>query len=116
MKELLNEISYLAIDTRATKLHRGSLNHNPQTIPVVSVGGVLMDPNRHWSLAHSDELPARCSIGDIADSLGEWTAVAEQHDGKFSSYLAFSDYAGHAPIFYAFIPGHAVVISGSFSG
>lgn len=116
MKELLNEISYSAIDTRATSLHRGSLDHNPKAMPVVSIEGIVMDPDRHWSLAHSDEVPVRCIVGDIADSSGEWTAIAEQRDDDFCRYLAFSDYAGYAPIFYSFLPGKAVVVSGSFSG
>lgn len=116
MKELLNEISYAAIDTRATSLGRSTLNHNPQTMPVVSLEGIVMDAERHWSLKHSDALPSRCTVGDIADSSGEWTAIAEDGDDGFSRYLVFGDYAGYAPIFYAFIPGKAIVLSGSFSG
>lgn len=116
MKELLNEISYAAIDTRAMSLQYSTLNVDPQFIPVVSVGGIVMDAERHWSLTHSDTLPSPCTVGDIADSSGEWTALAEQRDGDHSRYLAFSDYAGFAPIFYAFIPGKAVVLSSSFSG
>lgn len=116
MKELLNEISYLAIDTRAASLHRGSSTVNPQVMPMISIEGILMDADRHWSLLHSDALPTRCTVGDIADSSGEWTAIANQRDGDFSRYLAFSDYAGYAPLFYTFLPGKAVVVSGSFSG
>lgn len=116
MKELLNEISYVAIDTRATKLDHSDLVDNPQTMPVVSVGGILMNGSRHWSLTHSDALPSGCTVGDIADSSGEWTAIAEQREGDLSRYLAFSDYAGYAPLFYALLPGKAVVLSGSFSG
>jgi len=85
-------------------------------MPVVSLGGILMNASRHWSLAHSDALPDYCTVGDIADSSGEWTAIAEQREGDFSRYLVFGDYAGYAPIFYSFIPGKAVVLSGSFSG
>src|SRR5699024_2636222 len=116
MKQLLNEISYTAIDTRATRLRAGRLGVTSRTMSVVSIDGILMDPDRHWSLAHSDELPDRCTIGDIIDSAGEWTALAEQREGGFSRYLAFSDYAGYAPVFYAFIPGKAVILSSSFSG
>jgi len=116
MKELLNEISYTAIDTRATNLRRGSLDGNPQSMPVVSVEGILIDTNRYWSLSHSDALPSRCMVGDIADSSGEWIALASQRQDDFYRYLAFSDYAGFAPIFYSFLPGQAVVLSSSFNG
>lgn len=116
MKELLNEINYTAIDTRATSLRRTTLDYNPQTTPVVSIEGILMDADRHWSLVHSDTLPSRCTVGDVADSSGEWTAIAEHRHRNLSSYLVFSDYAGYAPVFYAFLPGKAVVLSGSFSG
>src|SRR5699024_10667307 len=116
MKELLNEISYAAIDTRAMSLQYSTLNVDPEFMPVVSVGGIVMDADRHWSLAHSDTLPRPCTVGDIADSSCEWTGLAEEREGDHSRYFAFSDYAGFAPIFYAFIPGKAVVLSSSFTG
>lgn len=116
MKELLNEINYAAVDTRATNIHHSTLAFNPQTVPVVSAEGILMDDKRHWSLVHSDALPAPCTIGDVADSSGEWTAIAEHRRGDVADYFVFGDYAGYAPIFYAFLPGKAVVFSGSFSG
>jgi len=116
MKKLLNEISYAGIDTRAMSLQRTTLEASPQSVPVVSVEGILMDPQRHWSSMHSDSLPSPCTVGEIADSSGEWTAIAEDQNGDFSRYLVFSDYAGYAPIFYSLVPGKAVVLSGSFSG
>src|SRR5690625_358934 len=116
MKALFNKVGYAAIDTRAAALKSAPLHQDLSAMRIISLSGILTDPQRHWSLAHTDRLPNDCTVNDIVDSSGEWSALAANRDGAFSSYLAFGDYAGYAPIFYAIIPGKAIVISDSFSG
>lgn len=116
MKELLNEVSYIAIDTSASSIKRQALQEEITEMSVLSVAGTLTDSQRHWSLSFSDKLPTECTVAEIADSSGEWSAVAESRDDVASRYLVFSDYAGYAPVFYAFLPNRAVVLSDSFNG
>src|SRR5699024_211232 len=71
-----NEISYVAIDTRARHLNRGTAPKNVRRMSVVSASGILIDPKRHWSLTHYARLPEECTLDEIADSSGEWTPLA----------------------------------------
>jgi hypothetical protein len=121
MKQFLNDINYAAIETRASSL----LQPNPGSLPnapdytkmrVISLGGVLRGAHRQWSGEHSDNFAQECAVKDIVDGSGEWTALAEARRGTQSRYLIFGDYAGFAPIFYALVPGRAVIVSDSFHG
>lgn len=75
-----------------------------------------MDSRRNWSLTHSERLPERCKISDIADASGEWTALAADTNGRKARYVFFGDRSGFSPVFYSVLPQKAAVISDSFNG
>ena len=64
----------------------------------------------------SDPIQGEFSIGDIADSYGEWYAVAQSGGAHDRTFLVLGDFYGFSPIFYSLLPGEAVVLSNSFSG
>lgn len=103
MQRLVNEISYVAIDTRARHLNRGAAPKNVRRMSVVSASGILIDPKRHWSLTHYARLPEECTLDEIADSSGEWTALAVERNDTSTQYLLFGDHAGFAPMYYAHV-------------
>lgn len=65
---------------------------------------------------HSKQQPEACTVADIVDSYGEWTALAVSQLGDKKEYLVLGDQSGFAPIFYALLPGKAVIVSDTFSG
>lgn len=116
MKELLPEISYTAIDTGSLMIDEGVPDGLTTDMRVRSVSGILSDPTRYWSLSHSAELPAPCTVAEIIDSPGEWTAIASNKTGEKNQFLVFGDTSGFAPIFFSLLPGRAAVVSDTFSG
>lgn len=116
MKELLPEVSYIAIDTQSTTVGKASNVESPSEMHITSLSGVLSDSKRNWSLDHSIAIPSACTVFDIADSPGEWSALATTQKARFRKFLYFGDPSGFAPVFYSLIPGRALVISDTFSG
>lgn len=118
VKKILHETYYSAIETHGSSLTYSDTQTNLLDMELVSLSGVVIDEQKHWSLRHSDALPAPCRVSEIADSSGEWTSLAMNREGNGDQarYLVFSDYAGYAPIFYSLLPGLALVFSDSFSG
>lgn len=116
MKDLLAEISYIAIDTRSSAVTTASFNEAASNMSVTSLSGVLRDSKRSWSLKHSDAVPEACTVLDIADSPGEWSALATVRQDHYRKFLYFGDPSGFAPVFYSLLPGRALVLSDTFSG
>lgn len=116
MKTLFPEVSYTAIETHATKICYEAEELNLPDMSVVSLSGIISDPSRFWSLSHSDRLPKDCLVSEIADSSGEWTALASHSESGHKEYLCFSDPSGFAPIFYSLVSGVGLVLSDTFSG
>lgn len=116
MKKLLHEITYVAIDTTAKRATHSHIGDDVREMRVVSASGILMDSRRNWSLTHSERLPERCKISDIADASGEWTALAADTNGRKARYVIFGDRSGFSPVFYSLLPQKAAVISDSFNG
>lgn len=83
---------------------------------ISSMSGVLSDPDRYWNLSHSSELPSSATVAEVVDSSGEWTAMAESSENGLRKFLFFGDQSGFAPLFYAFLPGQALIVSDTFSG
>ena len=116
MKDLLAEISYIAIDTRSSAVTTASFNESASNMSVISLSGVLRDSKRSWSLKHSDSVPAASTVADIADSPGEWSALATVRRDRYRKFLYFGDPSGFAPVFFSLLPGRALVLSDTFSG
>lgn len=58
----------------------------------------------------------RFTVGEVADSMGEWIAVGATVDSGSQEYVAFADAFGYGSIFYANVGKHRFVISDTFHG
>lgn len=111
----LNPAQRIVIHTSADKIDYQFIDTvHPDEYEIEYFSGVAVGPVEILNLDFSDPLHGEFSVRDIADSYGEWCAVAKGTGANAESFLVFGDYFGFSPIFYAMIPGKAIVISDSF--
>lgn len=80
------------------------------------VSGVYAGPQGIGEGTFADPWKTAVPVGDFADYLGEWCAVAEKQVGDQKEFLVFGDALGFCPVFLAEVDGHGVIVSDSFSG
>ena len=120
MSNFFKTPSYLKIASKAgtTSATRRSLSSSDalNQFRVERLTGLLFSPEVTVDTDWAHTPPPQLNVGSIADSPGEWAAVASCEDEGAKEYLLFADFYGYCPIFYSHIPRVGLIASDTFRG
>ncbi|MGD7003623.1 hypothetical protein [Corynebacterium halotolerans] len=109
---------HVSIKTSAVAMSDAA-DEEPENISefvVRSTAGVGAGPNHFFDTSFGSDDLNGIPASEVADCVGEWLLIAERRKVDCSEFIAFGDEYGYCPLFYALVPGHAIVISDSFYG
>lgn len=110
--KLFKPADHVVIGTGAGTVESSPGQEIPKNLKVTHFAGIALAPSGMVSCESLIRAAPVLDLADLVDAPGEWTAIATTGD----EYVVFADAYGYAPVFYALVPGRALVVSDSFQG
>ncbi|WP_156844765.1 hypothetical protein [Corynebacterium maris] len=115
---LFKTANFVSIETSASGIEGTHLTETGDltSFEILTAAGIGSGPEITFDMTLGMSDLTGITVPELSECVGEWMAVAERSTPRSNDYLVFADPYGYCPVFYAIVPGRAIILSDSFYG